>query len=472
MKKKKNGILPKGEIMKEYIEIKDEYPFRECLTIFSYFYNNIINEFNVLAEKIERELIKYKVEEIVIKSNEKIKFFLKDLETNEIEPSLHLFMQNQKLCQYKYYNSNGNSHPCQVISESLISDIQDIMYKLENINIKMNGNITLTDGEFIFTARMNLETINIKVNNLSPGIFLQIYIRSKNKVDIFYYDLATRKLGQLNKNDCFLPLSPLMETKILDAFDTMKFSLLEFIENGLNDTIVSINKNGRVTKPSGYWKFLYEDTHYELEFKENNISCERDVEFLECITCEVEVEQYDNKESIDKSMKEILTNLKNNKIKLGYGSKIKIPNTLFFNSITPEKKEIDPFFNDPDILINCDLSKINFDNADIRGMDLSGTNIKLVLNKLYKKSIEGTKLKGIDLTGQTLDGITADNADLRDTKVIVYIENTSIRKTRFSDSSPFYLNFILLSEEVVKSMGIILEDSENKEVELLLARQK
>ena len=459
--------------MKEYIKIKNNYTFREYLTMLSYIYQCIIKDFNSLKDKLEKELIKNCIEFITVyglgttsilsATSIVLTFNTLNYETNQKE-NINGFANLGDLDFYFYTNWEKK------LSTLFQNETDSAMYRLLTfLKETFKGEINLSGDKFLFGTQMYSKKIIITPNDLNSGLFLQMYIKSKNKADIFYYDFVTRRIGIIN-NDYFLPLSPVMEKKIFDALDTMPVpsrQLPAIFNNMINYHNVNINSNGKVRK---FW--FSGETHHELDFEDNDSKEQVDHGFFECLQCDTDITLEKNKESINESTKQILTNLKNNKVKLDYGSKIKISNELFYSSITSDKKEIDSFFKDPEILVNCDLTKINFKNADIRGMDLSGMDVKIILNELYEKSIEGANLRGIILAGQTLDGIKADNADLRDTYVSVYIESASISGTKFSNTSPFYLNFALVSEDIIKSMGINLEESLKENIELHLIRKK
>ena len=183
---------------------------------------------------------------------------------------------------------------------------------------------------------------------------------------------------------------------------------------------------------------------------------------------EKEKKKKENIKNIVNSIKAMLQKLKENNTDPKKVPKIKIRNLVFYNYIGDDKKEIDPFFNDPDIIKYCDLSLIDFTKANIEGFDLSNTNASIDLDKLYNKSIKGTNLKNVNLMRQDLDGILADGADLRGTNVFVSIEKTSIIGTKFSSSTTFMLETRILTESEVKELGIQVEKEESENFESVL----
>ncbi len=165
-----------------------------------------------------------------------------------------------------------------------------------------------------------------------------------------------------------------------------------------------------------------------------------------------------NTSQIVDSIKKMLMNLKEKKAKVDNNLKIKIRNIAFYSNITEEKKEIDPFFKDPAILKYCDLSLIDFTNADIEGMNLSNTNASIDVKKVYHQSLKNTNLRNVNLIGQDLDGVVADNADLRGTYIFVSTDKASIVNTKFSSSSTFMLGTKILSLEEASNMGLHIEN--------------
>lgn len=210
---------------------------------------------------------------------------------------------------------------------------------------------------------------------------------------------------------------------------------------------------------------------YKIEVPEE-LSTSTENAFREHLAEEIE-ESKENKKNeniknIANSIKTILQKLKENDTDPTRIPKIKIRNLVFYSYISDDKKEIDPFFNDPDIIKYCDLSLIDFTNANIEGFDLSDTNANIILDKLYNKSIKNTKLRNVNLMRQDLDGILADGADLRGTNIFVSIEKTSIIGTVFSKSTTSMLETKILTEGEVQELGIQVEKEEAENFESVL----
>lgn len=172
---------------------------------------------------------------------------------------------------------------------------------------------------------------------------------------------------------------------------------------------------------------------------------------------------------ISSSIKQILLGLK----KSGYNAeempKITITDNFFFSKIDEDRKIIDDFFNDEDILKYCDLSKIDFTNADIRGFYLANTNAKLNINKVYNKDISNSNLEGVSLFGQDLAGIMADGANLIGTHVIVSVDQSSIIGTSFDSNSMFFIKGRNIDLSEARAMGLnIIEAKENTETGMKL----
>lgn len=82
-----------------------------------------------------------------------------------------------------------------------------------------------------------------------------------------------------------------------------------------------------------------------------------------------------------------------------------------------------------------DLSKINFQNVDLRGIDLSYTNISDIdFSSLYQNSLENTNFEGVVLIGNTLANINAQKSNLCGTFLSIDITTTNIDKAKLDDS--------------------------------------
>ena len=192
------------------------------------------------------------------------------------------------------------------------------------------------------------------------------------------------------------------------------------------------------------------------------------VSFASHLESPEEIKESKNTENIIYSIKVMLQKLKENSIDPNQVPKIKLRNQTFYSRISESKKEIDAFFKDPEIIKYCDLSLIDFTNADIENVDLSNTNANIDLEKLYQKSILNAKLRNVNLIRQDLDGILADGADLRGTGIFVSIDKTSIVNTLFSSESVFMLETKILDASEVEKLGIKVEKEEEKDLSLVL----
>ena len=139
-----------------------------------------------------------------------------------------------------------------------------------------------------------------------------------------------------------------------------------------------------------------------------------------------------------------------------------IPEYVFFSSITEEKKEVDPFFRaNSGALKYCNLSYINFDKADIRGLDLSwNKEANIDLNTIYNRDITGTNLKNNQsLSGKSLKGIIADGANLMGTFVKVPIDFTlGINNTIFDTTCRFLIGLQEVEHESLRRAGYIINN--------------
>ena len=270
--------------------------------------------------------------------------------------------------------------------------------------------------------------------------------------NIFYYDAFGKKMLPVKHQEKLVALLPSLKLDELPSF------ALNTIKTKANLLYFSNEFGWSTKKPSLFTKIFHPDMKigYELDIpeKEHLVSNSSINAYLD----EEEENTLENTSQIVGSIKSMLANLLENNAQIDSKLKVKLRNIAFFSSITEEKKEIDPFFKDPAILKYCDLSLIDFTNADIEGMDLSNTNASINLKKVYHKSIKNTNLKNINLIGQDLDGIIADNADLRGTHVFVSTDKASIVDTKFSSSSTFMLGTHILTIEEASNMGLHIEN--------------
>lgn len=299
---------------------------------------------------------------------------------------------------------------------------------------------------------------------------LRIQVKSGNKLDEYYYNLKTGKICIKNK-DRYVEVSPNMQKAIISLLPKVATYELgqEFTKYiyDLGEDVYALD-NGIVKEGSP--TFFESITNSQIKvgkrfvIEEESKKEEVQPAFSELVNDNnYSLETSKNAESIINNIKTLLTRLKNSTVNVSDMPRIKINESIFFKSITTEKKEIDPFFKDPQIIKFCDLSGIDFINADIRGFTLSGTEAKIDLQTLYNKSVEGTDLEGINLCGQELDGINANNANLKGTGVCVSIDRASIIGTKFSDFEIFMLGLNVLTKEQVLAMGIDIETQINDE---------
>ena len=89
---------------------------------------------------------------------------------------------------------------------------------------------------------------------------------------------------------------------------------------------------------------------------------------------------------------------------------IMVPN-IFAESPSGDCSKINPNM----ILINCDLTKVNFKDLEIHGSDLSGANlsdVNLSGMNLSKVNFSGADLIRTDLSGSNLENTNFENANL------------------------------------------------------------
>ena len=270
--------------------------------------------------------------------------------------------------------------------------------------------------------------------------------------NIFYYDEYANKMLPVSHQEKLASLLPKLKLDELSSFalNTIKTKA---------QTLYSSNGFDWTTKKPNIFTLTFNPSirlGYELDIpeKEHLVSNSS----INAYLVNEEEDTLKNTSQIVDSIKKMLMNLKEKKAKVDNNLKIKIRNIAFYSSITEEKKEIDPFFKDPAILKYCDLSLIDFTNADIEGMNLSNTNASIDVKKVYHQSLKNTNLRNVNLIGQDLDGVVADNADLRGTYIFVSTDKASIVNTKFSSSSTFMLGTKLLSLEEASNMGLHIEN--------------
>ena len=350
-----------------------------------------------------------------------------------------------------------------------------IINLLKRLAIEKKKDISLTKHfkieEQYFTLQVDEINYANKANNENFD-FMQIYPYTKTiyRLDlesqigehtiyyynplknIFYYDEYANKMLPVSHQEKLASLLPKLK------LDELSFFALNTIKTKAQ-TLYSSNGFDWTTKKPNIFTLTFNPSirlGYELDIpeKEHLVSNSS----INAYLVNEEEDTLKNTSQIVDSIKKMLMNLKEKKAKVDNNLKIKIRNIAFYSSITEEKKEIDPFFKDPAILKYCDLSLIDFTNADIEGMDLSNTNASINLKKVYHKSIKNTNLRNVNLIGQDLDGVVADNADLRGTYIFVSTDKASIVNTKFSSSSTFMLGTKLLSLEEASNMGLHIEN--------------
>lgn len=170
-----------------------------------------------------------------------------------------------------------------------------------------------------------------------------------------------------------------------------------------------------------------------------------------------------------------LRKLKENAV--NFKIKTVIEDYIFFIKESNGRKIINPFFADKEILINCDLSKLDFTNADLRGIDLSDTNAVIDLQTLYGPTIDGKRypditranLKNVELNRSEVNEIIAVGANLKGTYVKVDISNSKINGAVFDDGCQFSYegNWITSGDAIM--LGLNIEDKEERKARLTIS---
>ena len=448
--------------MDVYIKTGKRLTFSEYLHIISYIYSKSIDAVKDYVKKMEQQLISGKVTKINYSDNRYNGYYYGN---NYIFEITDLKTGKQQTIEFSESIYNG-----EFITNGKVNSIAfKYVHSLFNIlkNIKLCGKVNLEGQNFESIVVMNMHEFTIDLEEEAIDVLLEINIRSDNSLNTFYYDFKSKQLGVV-KNNQFFALSSNIAEKLMSALDF--YEQYDFDLSEVKLPLAYIDKKGKIYSSNGGW--FPREEYYHLSFLDEEKPKE-EVDFLKSLLGTNEsIDFTTNSENIRNSLKMTLMALKKSKTVLPMYQKIKLRDSIFFKEITSEKKIIDEFFKDPEILSNCNLEHIDFTNADIRGFNFCGSNAQIILQKVYERSIEGTGLKGINLSFQTLDGIVADNADLRDTYITVHIGDTSIVGTKFSDTSSFYLNSVLLSKEMLQKMDISIEKSKEQEIQLSLIRTK
>lgn len=365
------------------------------------------------------------------------------------------------------------------ISEQEVSEIKDYLTKNENIiriasDVKafksscIEKHFMFNDKEFLM--RVDDELGNSDIVNVYPSYELRkrIVIKASNTQDnIFYYDFDRERLEE-NVRD----ITKKLNDKIMDALPVLEFGDIPLF---MIDFIRKVGTKYYKTSFSGEW--MSGEVNFALKLLCNYVDVERkymvpynvqskkeikNKTFLEELKKEGDSVHLEKMDDIAGSIKYFLSNLKEKGVVLNTLQKIKIPDKIFFREISDEKKIIDDFFSDIDIIKNCDLSEIDFTNAVLEEANLEDSGANIVLSEVYGGSIKNANLKGMALYGQELEGIVADGANLRNTGIVVMVDKVSIKGAKFSLGTTFMLNNMVLSEEIVRSMGIELYQEEEE----------
>lgn len=449
---------------KVYIKSDEKVRFLELLDILSFLQKHYNDNFYKLAEIFESVYPMIKVEESCYgKRFDDVYFYFKDLEIDYKDSFLvgvsdyHIFISSKR------YKEKMNQ-----LSSKKVEELLGLyMRALKNISFSSE----ICDGEYFFSMELCSSKLGdgFDLNSLCG----KIMVRSNEKVDVFYYDFLHRTLG-VKKDRNFVALPKHVAEKVLSALNTasgyeLPSGLVGFLNIAAKRKCKS-RRTGEYLDENFLRLLLFEDVYYELDFSLKEKGKNTDVSFMDYIGKNNAIGTFNNMTTIKESIKAILTNLKESGAVLDYIKKIKIPDTMYFSEVSSERKVIDPFFFDPDILKNCDLSGIDFTNADICGAYLAGSGAQIDLSKIYGNSIEGANLENVCLAGQALDfGINANNANLKGTRVTVCLDGCSICGTKFGTDANFLMGISFVDDETLALMGINIEKSEPT---LSLAREQ
>ena len=438
---------------KVYINESGKITFQEYLDIHSFINKIMYEKMLDICALIEKTAPSYRVKSVFAKHYpRKASIRLFNIEHN-FESNLALELNSRKrIRSFNWDNMEKvpEDEVCRFFNEYL-----DLLYANKITEEIEDGKFSLRFELCVFKSEFEAEFFKL------DKLYGKITILSRNKADKFYYDFSSRQLG-LMKESGVVPFPIKVQEKLLQIMNTMtpidvpkRFA--EFL--ALYGEIIYRNKKtGEFYPHNSFIGSLIGERYYELDLSKHTKKQEEDIEFLDYVKdIKLNIKE-ESSESIKESIKLILTNLKNSGAQLSYAAMIKIPETLYFREISPEKKIIDPFFYDPDILKNCDLSHIDFTRADIREGYFSNTNARINLSTIYGASIEGASLENINLVGQTLDGILANNANLKGTYITVSLDECSIKNTRFGADATFLLGLSIVDKDTLEKMRINLEE--------------
>lgn len=445
---------------KVYIKEFGKITFKELLDIYSFANIKMCGKMFDIFALIERTAPSYRVKSVSCGSCPwKISFNLFNIE-NKSEGNLILELNPKK--DWRYFNWDNMENIPENDIRKFFNEYLPLFYYHKITD-------EIEEGKFHLRFELCSREIETDFFDLEK-ILGNIVVLSKTKADSFYYDFTSRQLG-LMKGHEFIPFPKQVQEKLLDIMNTippmeMPEKFKDFLM--MNAEILYRNKKtGEFYPPNSFIGTLIGERYYELDLSPKMRKQEEEIEFLDYVKGIKPSIVGEGCESIKDSIKMILTNLKNSRAQLSYSAMIKIPENLYFKEISSEKKIIDPFFSDPDILKNCDLSHIDFTRADIRKGYFSNTNARINLSTIYGSSIEGANLENVNLVGQTLDGIIADDANLKGTYITVSLDECSIKNTKFGTDATFLLGLNIVDEEMLENMGIVLEDKTINEVMLM-----
>ncbi len=466
---------------KEYIEVMEDSPisFENFLKLCSaYYIDEVLSRKRELIAAFEKALVPLKIADIRISD-----------ESTERYIMIRVYIPNSTTGELVTYSLNKAGIIESVSFEFYGFNINRSVAKTRSLSLFEGKRLIEFESYLNFFARFEFNTefelhnqkfdLSLDCPSATKGNLLRIIISNTGNRDEYYYDLETRTL-LVSANGELKPLSKTTKAKILSSLPSGSLSNQDspFRRYITSSNPIYKTEDGKVIAGS---PTLIDRFRYGSITKGNVIMVpmleekkeEKSLSFSQVLTQSgTDIELGKNINEIKESIKSILVKLKGQDFDRSDFVKIQISEDLFFKSIAPGRKEIDPFFQDPKIMELCDLSKIDFTNADIAGFSFEGTDATITLSTVYNSSIKGCNLKGINLYYQDLNGIVADEADLRETGVFVEIDKASIIGAKFSSSTSFMYSGQMISDDIARKMGIHIEDEKESPITLLTRSSK
>ncbi len=477
----------------EFLIQKDKISFHDFMKVAGLYGNDMDKKIDKVCNDVENLFAgSLDVLEMILNQNNyyddniDLKMFVYEPQsekTETIETSLHhpYYSSSAWRAFIQTHPSNLNMHEKMADQLATIFSFDFIYQQLYPTYVKahscsipnINDNISIS---FFRTTKQQKNSLRDICFQKNQKTYVRLIINGEQKYN-FLYDFLIDKIG-LEKNGNFVPLKDDIKNMLFSSIPDISFDMFPSL---LKDFVRKNFEDKYFCEPT---HLIYDQIPLSIRLKHffmpkqwtlSKLFAYSIPETIQLIGSNTSInligdsqvpEENSLSNDVKSNIKNILTNLKLSKIILNPEQKISIPNSLFFSSISDEKKEIDSFFLDQEILVNCSLKKIDFTNADLRGVDLSNTDAKIRLDCLYLKSIENANLENVNLLGQDIEEINCNGANLIGTDLTaICIDRCSIQGTIFDESTCFILGMSILDNEIVKKMGINIKPSDQLNTE-------